>query len=47
MAIENIDNKADLERFIKKQMEQIPLNSVQGLVTKIAELEARLKAGGL
>lgn len=47
MSIEEINSKAELERFIKKTVEQIPLNAIQGLAGKIAELEKRLKAGGL
>lgn len=47
MAIEEINTKAELERFVKKTLEQIPLNTIQGLASKITELEARLKKGGL
>jgi len=45
--LDEIKDKADLERFIRQAVEQRPMNTVAGLTAKIAELEARLKKGGL
>lgn len=47
MAIENLESKADLERFVLELLEKLPLNRIQALSGKIAELETRLQKGGL
>lgn len=47
----NVASKEELEQMVRKivaeELEQLPLNKVQGLATQLASIDQRLKKGGL
>lgn len=51
MADSTVTTKDELEKLIrqvvKEELEQIPLNKVQGLAGQLATIDQRLKKGGL